>query len=281
MTSLRCVSSTDILSMGLKPARLASATKASEIQLAFMPNAGSRVSSPGTSGLRPSPLMTRNSPMRNFLRRDNGAVNFDLVAFRPASTGCRTVLFPERRSRIAWRTCAACATRCASSPCEAAAWRATACRDTSSTSMGLQRFLDRLLGFLLRLSLLGREAFFFGGLFDRQLARNCAAEERHQRAENARRGRTAATARCQSISSNAAQTNRALGIVAELIEHGLFGRAARSALRHQQAGGKRDDQRGNLRHEAVADRQFGEDVGGVRQRQAMAGRRRSRCRRKC
>ena len=53
-------------------------------------------------------------------------------------------------------------------------------------------------------------------------------------------------------------------IAAELAEHRLLGRAARAALGDQQAGGQRDDQRRNLRDQAVADRELGEDVGGAR-----------------
>ena len=65
MTSLRCVSSTETGSTGLKPSRLASLTKASGIAMARMPKAGSRTSSPGRLGRGPSPMMMRWSLTRN------------------------------------------------------------------------------------------------------------------------------------------------------------------------------------------------------------------------
>ena len=65
MTSRRWVSSTDMLSIGLKPSRLTSLANISETQTAFMPKAGSRASSQGTSGRGPSPVMTSTSPMRS------------------------------------------------------------------------------------------------------------------------------------------------------------------------------------------------------------------------
>ena len=52
-------------------------------------------------------------------------------------------------------------------------------------------------------------------------------------------------------------------IAAELAEDRLVGGAARAALRDEQAGGERHDQRRNLRDEAVADRELGEDVGRI------------------
>ncbi len=53
-------------------------------------------------------------------------------------------------------------------------------------------------------------------------------------------------------------------IIAELGENRLFGRAARAALRDQQAGRQRHDQRRDLRDEAVADgqrREYGRRIG--------------------
>ena len=50
-----------------------------------------------------------------------------------------------------------------------------------------------------------------------------------------------------------------------------FGRAARAALRDEQAGRQRDDQRRDLRDETVADRELGEDVGRPLERHAVAG----------
>ena len=67
-----------------------------------------------------------------------------------------------------------------------------------------------------------------------------------------------------------AANSRARGVIAELGENGLFGRAARAALGHQQAGRKRDDQRRDLGDEAVADGQLREDVGGIGRRHAVA-----------
>ena len=51
----------------------------------------------------------------------------------------------------------------------------------------------------------------------------------------------------------------------------LVGRAVRAALRHEKAGGERNDKRRNLRHEAVADRELGEDVGRGAERQVVPG----------
>ena len=63
-------------------------------------------------------------------------------------------------------------------------------------------------------------------------------------------------------------------IAGELVEHRLVGRAARAALGDQQARGERDDQRRDLRDEAVADRKLGEDVGGGGERSDRAASRR-------
>jgi hypothetical protein len=79
MTSLKWVSNTDMLSIGVKPSRFSSFTNASEIHTAFMPKAGSRTSSPGKSGLRSSPNMTGYSPSLSSCARDNTAVYLDLI----------------------------------------------------------------------------------------------------------------------------------------------------------------------------------------------------------
>ncbi len=50
IVSLKWVNKTEMLSTVLKPLRFTSLMKASEIHMAFMPKADSRISSPGTSG---------------------------------------------------------------------------------------------------------------------------------------------------------------------------------------------------------------------------------------
>ena len=79
MTSVRWVSSTETGSIGLKPSRRASLTKASGMAIALMPKAGSRTSSPGTSGRGPSPMITSHVLGAQFLRHDRRAVNLDLI----------------------------------------------------------------------------------------------------------------------------------------------------------------------------------------------------------
>src|ERR1700733_6721836 len=78
MTSLKWVSSTETGSTGLKPARLASLTKASGMAIARMPN--------GFADLVPRQIGARSiadddEVVRNpqFLGRDRGAVNLDLI----------------------------------------------------------------------------------------------------------------------------------------------------------------------------------------------------------
>ena len=93
------------------------------------------------------------------------------------------------------------------------------------------------------------------------------AQAPSQNSAKGRNGRPGASARTNI--GNAGKQQGA-GIVAELAEDGLLGRAARAALRNQQAGGERDDQRRDLRDEAVADGQLGEDVGGGRGRHVVA-----------
>ena len=61
------------------------------------------------------------------------------------------------------------------------------------------------------------------------------------------------------------------GIVAELSENGLFGRAARAALRDQQTGRQRDDQSRDLGDETVADGQRREYGCRIGRRHAVAG----------
>ncbi len=72
------------------------------------------------------------------------------------------------------------------------------------------------------------------------------------------------------MNSRALATNRARGRDAELAEHRFFRRTARAPFRNQQARGERNDERRNLRHQSVAHRQFGEDVGRRRDVQAVA-----------
>ena len=60
--SPRWVRRTDSVSTHLKPSRVTSGAKASGIDSAFMPKAGSRSASPGTPGTLPSPVMTSTSP---------------------------------------------------------------------------------------------------------------------------------------------------------------------------------------------------------------------------
>ena len=79
MVSERCVSITEIGSIGRKPSRRASAASASGIQIAFMPNAGSRISSPGVEGRRPSPTTTSMSWTRSSCVADDRAVQADLI----------------------------------------------------------------------------------------------------------------------------------------------------------------------------------------------------------
>src|SRR6516164_4573628 len=62
-----------------------------------------------------------------------------------------------------------------------------------------------------------------------------------------------------------------VGIAAQLVEDRFIGRAARAALGDQQAGCERNDERWNLRNQAVADRELGEDVGCGGERQPVAG----------
>ena len=58
-------------------------------------------------------------------------------------------------------------------------------------------------------------------------------------------------------------------IAAELIDDRLVGRAARAALGDEQARRERNDERRDLRDEAVADRELGEDVGRGGEAQAV------------
>ena len=61
----------------------------------------------------------------------------------------------------------------------------------------------------------------------------------------------------------------AVGIAAELGDQRLVGRAVDAGLGDQQAGGDRDDQRRDLRHQAVADGQQGVGVGGLAEGQVV------------
>lgn len=56
-----------MMSIGVKPSPLSVAEKTSGTQTAFIPKAGSLVSSPGTRGKGASPVTTRTSPIRNSL----------------------------------------------------------------------------------------------------------------------------------------------------------------------------------------------------------------------
>ena len=68
-----------------------------------------------------------------------------------------------------------------------------------------------------------------------------------------------------------AATNRGAGIFAKLSHHSLFSRTARAALGDQQTCRQRDDERRNLRDEAVTHRQFRKDIGCFGHRHAVAG----------
>ncbi len=82
MTSRKCVSMTDMGSIGLKPSRLTLLANISAIQTAFMPNAGSRPSSNGTSGTGPSPVITSSVADSQLFRGHDRSVNLDLVGLR-------------------------------------------------------------------------------------------------------------------------------------------------------------------------------------------------------
>ena len=97
------------------------------------------------------------------------------------------------------------------------------------------------------------------------------ADEGHQAAESIANGRNGRPGTTPSTNMQERRDEERVRIIGELADHRLVGRTARAALGDQQAGGERDDQRGNLRDEAVADRKLGEDVGGRRKRQAVAG----------
>ena len=79
MTSLRCVSSTEIVSAILKPSFLTSSRKVSDTHIAFIPKAGSIVSSPGTSGLAIAVEQHENLAHPEFMLRHDGAVDLDPV----------------------------------------------------------------------------------------------------------------------------------------------------------------------------------------------------------
>ena len=64
-------------------------------------------------------------------------------------------------------------------------------------------------------------------------------------------------------------TKQRARVVSELIKNGLLGRSARSAFGNKQAGGKRNNERRDLRHQAIANRKLHEHVGRCGQRHVM------------
>ena len=100
--------------------------------------------------------------------------------------------------------------------------------------------------------------------------RNGDADERHQPADQRERqkrqpGNDAKHRHCQC------REKESVGIAAQLVDDRLVGRAARASLGDEEAGGERNDERRNLRHQTVADRKLGENVGGGGKRQAVPG----------
>ena len=154
------------------------------------------------------------------------------------------------------------ATREAISSCDASERGAQLLAEAELDLDRLQLLLDRGARLGLGLLLLRR--------LSRRLLRarpwRCGGEWRCRRRPSGRRAsRTAGKAgpeRRRASTIRSGRQKERVRIAAELAEHRLFGRAARAALGDQQARGERDDERGNLRDEAVADRKLGEDVGG-------------------
>ena len=235
-----------------------------------MPKAGSRTSSPGTLGRLPSPTMTRHFVHPQFLRRRRRAVNLDLIGL-----GRRLDVVGELDLR---HDEAVLARELAPHLGDARGDLVVRGEQRRRQLLAeAQLDLDRLQLLLDRGARLGlapsprspssrprpRAASLASAAGDRD------ADEGHQARRAARTAGTAGPARRRASNISSAAMNSAIGIVAELAEHRLVGRAARAALGDQQAGGERDDQRRDLRDEAVADRELGEDVGGGGERQAV------------
>ena len=230
-----------------------------------MPNAGSRISSPGVLGRLPSPTMTSISCTRSSCVADHRAVNADLIGLRR-----RHDLVGELDLR---NDEAVFARELAAHLRDAGGDFAVRGEQRRRQLLAEAQFdLDRLQLLLDRSARVGARL-----LLDRRFLRRLVArppwpagrEWRCRRTPSARRaprtgmnGRPGMTPRINIRNGRQEQRRR---IIAELAEHRLFRRAARAALGDQQARGERNDQRGNLRDETVADRQLGEYVGGVRQ----------------
>ena len=101
------------------------------------------------------------------------------------------------------------------------------------------------------------------------LARDHPAEEGHAAAQHRKRQEGQARHQGQH-DDEAGGDHQSARVTAELVDDGLVGGTGRAAARDEQACGERDDQGRDLGHQAVADRQLDEDVGGFADRHVVA-----------
>ena len=99
-------------------------------------------------------------------------------------------------------------------------------------------------------------------------AGNGETDEGHEAAERRERQEGEARNDAEHRHQEGCEKER-VRIAAELVDDRLVGRAARAALGDEQSRGERDDERGDLRDEAVADRELGKDVGSSREAQSV------------
>ncbi|SPU66631.1 Uncharacterised protein [Brucella neotomae] len=137
--------------------------------------------------------------------------------------------------------------------------------------VGFQRSLDRIAFLLFRLALLLARFGGIGLALARLAARHGNADERHCAAEQEERKGRKARHDAQNEKQERRNQKR-LRISAKLAENRLIGRAARAAFRHEKPGSERNDQSRNLCYQTIAHRQFGENIGGLRNIHPMAGR---------
>jgi hypothetical protein len=130
---------------------------------------------------------------------------------------------------------------------------------------GLQRLLHRLPDLGGRLEVRLGLAGGLGALPRRDALRDGGADEGHDAAQRREGRKWQAGDEGEHDHEHGRQQERPR-VVAELADDSFFRRSPNAALGDQKARGQRHDQRRDLRHQAIADRQLGEHVGGVAER---------------
>ena len=235
-----------------------------------MPKAGSRVSVPGMSGLRPVAHDDQAFAEPELLGHHDGAVDLDLVGLRRHLHAVGDFDVGDHEAVLLGELAPHLGDAVGEFALRGQQPRGELLAHDDLDLGRAQEFLDGILGLgrggVVRHLGGGRDLGRLGG---GDAARQHGAD-RHHGAPEQREGEEGEPRHQRQHEHHQRGDEEGAREVHELVQHRLFGRAARAALGDQQRRAERHDQGGDLRHEAVADRQLGEHVRRLAERHAVA-----------